>query len=86
MVLEISGNRLDATFIDDGGSIADYFTILKGPDTTPPSLLSAEAVDALTVSANFSEPLDQASAETTTDYTIDNGIGVIALVSVSEVP
>ncbi len=28
-------------FLDDGGSVGNYFTIINGPDTTVPSLLTA---------------------------------------------
>ncbi len=76
VVLEINGNRLDATFLDDGGSVKDYYTIVNGPDTTAPSLLSAEAAEASTVTVTFSEALDAASAETTANYSIDNGVSV----------
>ena len=31
LVLDIFGNRLDATFIDDSGVVQDYYTIIKGP-------------------------------------------------------
>jgi len=44
MVVDIDGNRLDARFLDDHGSIRDSFTILKGtggaPDTTPPATIT----------------------------------------------
>ena len=37
LVLDVEGNRLDATFLDSGGGIRDTFTILKGGTTnTPP--------------------------------------------------
>jgi hypothetical protein len=31
VVLDVFGNRLDATFIDDNGTVRDYYTIIKGP-------------------------------------------------------
>jgi len=31
MVLDVSGNRLDAIFLDDVGSVQDQFTVIKGP-------------------------------------------------------
>jgi hypothetical protein len=36
MVLDIHGDRLDAKFIDSGGSVRDYFTILKTPPIAYP--------------------------------------------------
>jgi hypothetical protein len=35
LVLDIDGNRLDATFVRENGAIDDYFTILKNPDNCP---------------------------------------------------
>jgi hypothetical protein len=34
-VLDIDGNRLDARFIRENGTVDDYFTILKSPDNCP---------------------------------------------------
>jgi hypothetical protein len=31
LVLDVSGNQLDATFLDETGAIQDHFTIVKGP-------------------------------------------------------
>jgi hypothetical protein len=35
LVLDVNGNRLDATFVRNTGAIDDYFTILKNPDNCP---------------------------------------------------
>jgi len=35
MVLDVDGNRLDAKFLRENGTIADYFTILKGAVSVP---------------------------------------------------
>lgn len=35
LVLDVNGNRLDATFVRNTGGIDDYFTILKNPDNCP---------------------------------------------------
>ncbi|MEM6327291.1 MAG: lamin tail domain-containing protein [Bacteroidota bacterium] len=43
-------------------------------DTTPPSLLSAEAESATAVLATFSEPLDPASAEDPSRYSFSDGL------------
>ena len=37
VVLDFDGNRLDAKMIGPTGAIRDYFTIIKGNDTTPPA-------------------------------------------------
>jgi len=31
VVLDVFGNRLDAKFIDDNGTVRDYYTVIKGP-------------------------------------------------------
>jgi hypothetical protein len=36
LVLDVSGNRLDATFLDDTGARRDYFAIVKGAGGTAP--------------------------------------------------
>jgi hypothetical protein len=78
MVLDVAGNRLDAIFLDSDGAVGDSFSITKGPDTTPPALVSAEAVDDITVALQFSETIDQVGAETAVNYAIDQGITVSA--------
>jgi hypothetical protein len=35
LVLDINGNRLDASFVRENGSVDDFFTILKSPDNCP---------------------------------------------------
>ena len=32
LVLDVDGNRLDATFLSEAGERLDYFTIIKGKD------------------------------------------------------
>ncbi len=78
LVLDINGSRLDAAFVDPSGTVSDHFTIIKGPDIFPPTLLSAEAVgNNTTVRVAFSERLDVSSAENPGNYAIDNAITVI---------
>ena len=76
MVLDIYGNRLDALFLDGAGTVQDYFTILKGQDTTPPVILSTDALNPTTVSVFYAEPVDLATAEDPANYAIDNGVTV----------
>lgn len=79
VVLEVHGQRLDAAFIDGGGTVRDWFTIEHGPiDTTAPALLRAEALDETTVAVDFSEALDQATAEDAGNFKIDNGVSVLS--------
>lgn len=44
-------------------------------DLTPPNLLSASAIGLTSVDVQFDENLDQSTAETLSNYSIDNGIG-----------
>ena len=75
LVLDITGGRLDSTFLDSNGNVGDYFTILKGPDTTPPQISSVEAEgDPTKVTVTFSEPVEQTSATAVSNYAIDNGV------------
>jgi acid phosphatase type 7 len=43
MVLDVDGSRLDARFLRENGTVADYFTIVKG---TPPAPLPAVTIAA----------------------------------------
>jgi hypothetical protein len=37
LVLDVNGNRLDATFVDSTGARRDYFSVVKGTGTSTPS-------------------------------------------------
>ena len=79
MVLDVNGSRLDAMFLDSTGNIRDDFTILKGPDTTSPQIWSVQAQGTPTRTVvTFFENVEQASAETASNYAIDNGVTVSA--------
>jgi len=58
----------------------------ESPDAVPPVLVAAEAVDATTVRVAFDEPLDPATAETASNYTIDNGVGPPASAALQDDP
>jgi hypothetical protein len=63
MVLDVNGNRLDATFLDQAGVKRDYFTILKGVvAATAPS-----APTNLRVAARTMTRIDLAWTDTATD-------------------
>ena len=78
VVLDINGNRLDAKHLRSDGTVTDYYTILKGPDTTPPTLSDASASTTSDVIVNFSETVDPTTAQNTANYAIDNGINVLS--------
>ena len=56
-----------------------YFTDFSispySPDTTPPLLLSATAIDPFTIKIQYNEPMDSLLAKNTSNYSLDNGIG-----------
>lgn len=70
LVLDISGNRLDAFFLDQAGAVQDKFTIVKTPDEDAPLLTSASAEDATHVLVGFNEPLDSTEAGIAANYAI----------------
>jgi predicted phosphodiesterase len=78
MVLDVSGNRLDAVFLRDDGTTPDHFTILKGPDLYPPHILSARGTSATTVEVEFNEPLTPLVAEEVEHYSVESGALVLS--------
>jgi calcineurin-like phosphoesterase family protein/Calx-beta domain-containing protein/purple acid phosphatase-like protein/thrombospondin type 3 repeat protein len=53
MVLDINGSRFDARFLRENGTVADYFTLVKG---TPPAPLPAVTIAATDASASEAGP------------------------------
>ncbi|MCP4431117.1 MAG: Ig-like domain-containing protein, partial [Gammaproteobacteria bacterium] len=81
IVLNVNGNQLDVEFLDsnvppNGPNVLDHFTISKGSDVIPPTIDEVQAIDALTVIVDFSEPIEQFSAENTNNYSVDYGITI----------
>jgi len=54
---------------------ADFKIIPYVPDTTPPSLISATAIDSNVVQIEFNEPMDSVLAKSTLNYVLNSGIG-----------
>jgi PKD repeat protein len=76
LVIDVSGNRLDAWFIDDDAAVMDEFSIIKVPDSEPPLISAAAGEDANHVLVDFNEALDPTEATNAANYTIE-GLGVI---------
>lgn len=70
MVLDVTGNRLDAVFLDQAGATRDSFSLVKTPDTAAPVITGASAEDATHVLVDFNERLDSAAAEDPASYAI----------------
>jgi hypothetical protein len=49
-------------------------------DETPPEIVSTELLDSVTLKIWFSEPLEQISAQNISNYSINNGIQILALI------
>lgn len=77
VVLDINGNRLDYKHLRSDGVVTDYFTLIKGPDTSAPTIVSAQAINNTSVSINFSEAVETSSAELISNYNLDQGIVVL---------
>jgi hypothetical protein len=68
---DINGNPRDSS-----PTIGAYQTE-NGPDLTPPVVTGATLLDSVTLVVNFSEALDQATAENESNYSITNNIIVL---------
>lgn len=67
------GVRCDYTATRSNGFIFDDFTVSElNPDITPPTLLSAKALDEFNIEAVFSEKLELNSALITNNYKLSN--------------
>ncbi|MBK7631106.1 MAG: discoidin domain-containing protein [Ignavibacteriales bacterium] len=85
-------NRLNTTYVLNGrlqwndinGNPRDNTPTIgayeydAGPDLTPPRVTGATLPDSITLVVNFSESLDQATAENENNYSITNNINVLS--------
>lgn len=76
MVIDVNDNQMDTVFLDSSGIVQDHFTLIKGTDIIPPSITSVTSDNSASVLVEFSETVDQSSAETVSNYTIDQGIDI----------
>jgi hypothetical protein len=76
MVLDVSGNQLEATFLDKAATVRDSFTITKGTDTFSPTIVSVARTDEAQITILYSEQMDQLSTATTNNYGL-NGLTLL---------
>jgi len=70
--------------VDDAGNqstdAASGSFSTSGADTTAPTIVSVTVATATTITVEFSEPVEQASAQTKANYSINNGISIVSAV------
>lgn len=64
-----------ASLVDDGSPGLPNSTLVTASDTTKPEITDLEINSSTLLTLTFSELLDPIKAETTSNYSIDNGIG-----------
>jgi hypothetical protein len=70
MLIDVSGNRMDAIFLNQAGTVRDEFSIVKTPDFESPLISAAAAEDATHVFIDFNESLNSTEAIDPGNYTI----------------
>jgi hypothetical protein len=92
LVLDFNGDRLDVHFIDDGGLIQDYLTILKAPAGNQPPVVSAGADQSFILPGSASldgtvsdDGLPDLPAALTTSWTVVSGQGAVTFADASAV-
>ncbi|WP_425390017.1 lamin tail domain-containing protein [Ekhidna sp.] len=74
---DYSANNYGNSTDPDGGTPGEQNAIFDDtPDTTAPSISSISVISATELDVTFDEPLDETTAETTGNYTIDGGITI----------
>lgn len=74
VVLDVNGNRLDFQHLRSDGTVTDYFTLIKGTDTTPPDLANVASSGSQTVVVTYTEAVDEATANNIANYAVDNAV------------
>ncbi|MEP5105087.1 MAG: lamin tail domain-containing protein [Ekhidna sp.] len=74
---DYSENNYGLSTDADGGTPGEQNSIFDDtPDTTPPAISSISVISSTELDVSFDELLEETSAETTTNYSIDGGITV----------
>ena len=89
LVLDVTGNRLDATFLDSIGGIRDTFTIFKDPQTEAESTSRAPGVFAAAAGQSVEakwEPVAGRKCEVKNESTNDKARGTVQVPATSAAP
>ena len=78
LVIDVYGNRMDLTVIDDNSVAYDYFTLKKGSDTLPPTVINVLPQNNTQLLVIFSEPVNSTSAINLSNYSANNGLTIIS--------
>jgi len=73
LILDINANKMNVSFLNKDHQVSDNFSIQKGLDNTPPTLLSSQVIDANTVQLTLSEPPVNAALN---QFVISDGVTV----------
>jgi len=77
-VFDMTTTTLDMTTYREDGGVIETLHLSKGPDITPPTLDAVLATSATAVEVVFSEPVEETSAETLSNYAIDQEVTVLS--------
>ncbi|OGS21975.1 MAG: hypothetical protein A2252_00335 [Elusimicrobia bacterium RIFOXYA2_FULL_39_19] len=72
--------------VDDSSNVSataasgSFSTQQSGSDTTAPTIVSVTAVSSVSISVEFSEPVNETTAETISNFSINNSITIVAAV------
>src|SRR5438132_458722 len=89
LVLDVTGDRLDATFLDSIGGIRDTFTIFKDPQTEAESTSAAPGVFAAATGQSVeakAEPVAGRKCEVKNESTNDKARGTVQVPATSAAP
>lgn len=76
---DYSANNYGLSVDSDGGTPGEVNSIFDDtPDTTPPTIASIAVISNTQLDVSFDEVLEESSAETTGNYSIDGGISIVS--------
>lgn len=79
VAMDVAGNRLELSFIDDAGNVLDFFTVVKSADTFAPGIVEAIERGYNRTDVVFSEPFDPVTAADPANYAIPGQVIIEAI-------